>query len=166
MPGFANDARDHNSPSRVLDGGAGEREAHRGVEPAPRRLMVALLSFLMFCASSRTAAAGGGELESLRRIGGDDDVALGDGAARRQVARRAVEEQHAQVGGEARGFAHPVRGHRGGAHDERRRRPLRLLPPEQKGERRDRLPEPHVVGEDPPGPERLERRSHAGPGRW
>jgi len=57
---------------------------------------------------------------------------------------------------ETSGLSRPVATTEVGQDDERRSRPLGLLPLEQKGERGDGFPEPHVVGQDPPRAERLE----------
>ena len=95
------------------------------------------------------------QIATEQRIGGDDDVALGDGRGG-ALARGPMEEEHAQRRREARGLAHPVGRDRRRAHDERRGRPLDLLAPQQERQRRDRLSEPHVVRENSPGADRLQ----------
>ncbi len=149
------DARVHERRERpelaepVLDGGAGERDPHRGVQPirGSRGGAVGVLDVLRFVEHDAPELDGRERLDvaAQERVRRDDDVALPD---RRRVARGAVKEQDAQPRREARGLSDPVARDRRGADDEVRRAPFALFSPKKERERHDGLAEPHVVGQD------------------
>ena len=90
-------------------------------------------------------------------IGGEDQVVFGD-LRERLAPARAVQREHAQVGGEAFGLVQPV-GDQAGRHDHQCRagQAPGLLLQQHEGEGLQRLAQAHVVGEDAAGADFAQR---------